>query len=384
MEDNIYYFNYFNGFTVTINGKFIDLRKECGKQLSNLLAFLLEKERSISKDELIDTLWTESDSPRNALKFAIYRLRNKLKEVDGLPDVEYVVTTASGYQFNPTLKFVKDCVIFEQKLTKAINDNDFATWESCFDDYTGDYLNGIEANWIDSIRRHYKDLMLKTCNRLASIYLSKKDPKKAIILCNKGLRINNLDERLIYTYLNALINDHQYNNALVYYQNVNEKYKRILGLPLHLKSQLKEAIEQAEKSEAITFDDDSFDVENFRFKAMSVDIKTFKSLCEYAIRNYIVTKDKKYLVTIKTKGDIEGLIIMDKLIPIIQNTIRCNDVICVDENNSILLLVSLNNKEEADIIYNRIIGKLDVYNDINSSELNYNVKNLIEEEVSAF
>ena len=94
MRKRKYQFKMFGGLSVTTDGKTILLSSQIGKQLTALLSYLIcNYKQSVSKEKIIDNFWPDSENPSNALKFAIHRLRKTLETVEGLPNVELIVTT---------------------------------------------------------------------------------------------------------------------------------------------------------------------------------------------------------------------------------------------------------------------------------------------------
>ena len=124
MRKRKYQFKMFGGLSVTTDGKTIPLSSQIGKQLTALLSYLIcNYKQSVSKEKIIDNFWPDSENPSNALKFAIHRLRKTLETVEGLPNVEMIVTTANGYQFNPTISVELDTEAFEKAVLEAKSDD---------------------------------------------------------------------------------------------------------------------------------------------------------------------------------------------------------------------------------------------------------------------
>ncbi len=76
-----YSFQLLGDFSVSKENTTIHLRGLLGNQLSSPFAyFSCNHTQSVSKEKIIDTFWQDSENPANALKFAIFRLRNTLKK----------------------------------------------------------------------------------------------------------------------------------------------------------------------------------------------------------------------------------------------------------------------------------------------------------------
>lgn len=143
MRKRKYQFRMFGGLYLTTDGKTIPISSLVGKQLIALLTYLIcNYKQSVSKEKIIDIFWPDSENPSNALKFAIHRLRKALGNVVGLPDVEMIVTTANGYQFNPAISVELDTEVFEKTVLEANSEENFELYRKAVDLYYGDFLEG--------------------------------------------------------------------------------------------------------------------------------------------------------------------------------------------------------------------------------------------------
>ena len=85
MDNIILKVRMFGCFVIECNNEKIIVNQYLGKQLMNLLEILLlQNQVEVNKEFLMDTLWSESENPNNAMKFTIFRLRNELKKIPGL------------------------------------------------------------------------------------------------------------------------------------------------------------------------------------------------------------------------------------------------------------------------------------------------------------
>lgn len=85
MERNRIYVKFFGTFSFCRGDITVDLTKVLGKQLINLLQLLLfQKEIVVTKNDIIDTLFPDSENPNSVVKFTIFRLRKDLKILEYL------------------------------------------------------------------------------------------------------------------------------------------------------------------------------------------------------------------------------------------------------------------------------------------------------------
>lgn len=93
-EKNSIHFEMLGSFSYGDNGMTLKTGK---KALSFLQYLIVNHDRSISSDELIDQFWTEnnSSSPSNALRNMLFKVRNLLEDM--FPDKKDLLQTFPGY-----------------------------------------------------------------------------------------------------------------------------------------------------------------------------------------------------------------------------------------------------------------------------------------------
>ncbi len=383
MRKRKYQFRLFGGLYLTVDGKTIALSSQLGKQLSAILAFLIcNYKQSVSKEKMIDNFWPDSDNPTNALKFAIHRLRNALKDIEGLPETELIVTTSNGYQFNPEINAELDTEIFEKNVLNAKSDTELSLYHDCIELYKGDFLEGIEEEWVITDRGYYRSILTQICHTLAVEYMKVDDLQAAIDVCEKGLDADEFEETLIYTYLEALVKDKRFNYAKKYYNEISKKYEKRVGIPLDSYNTSKsftqlinnQVMENADTkiSDAVFSMSDASSV-----GPMVVDQKIFDVLCVYEIRNVARYnyKAKDYVIQMvleTTKS--EQASIMTTFMNVLKMSFRKTDVVTKIDDQKIALLVKLANASDVEILYTRIQRRLSEQVSDHKYNLTYEMK----------
>ena len=154
--------NMFGTFSLSRGNVTVDLTKLLGKQLINLFQLLLlQKGVVISKNNIIDILYPDSENPNSVVKFSIFRLRKDLK-ASGIfnEDEEVILTVKGGYQINPKLEWVMDTEEFYYNWDKIkyiddISDKDLAYAQKVNHLYKGKLLL-VDPN--DLLRAFYMSL----------------------------------------------------------------------------------------------------------------------------------------------------------------------------------------------------------------------------------
>ena len=90
-------------------------------QMLRLLTYLLiNRDRSVSVEELSDVLWSEKETanPAGAIKNLMYRLRTSLK---ALGEDSYILTGRGAYSWNREIPVRVDFEEFERLCTEALH-----------------------------------------------------------------------------------------------------------------------------------------------------------------------------------------------------------------------------------------------------------------------
>lgn len=360
MDDIIYAFSLFGVFRVYTSNKEILLRERLGKQLTSLFAFLLvNHNHPIDKDKLINTFWPDSENPSNALKYAIHRLRGALKEIKEFEHVDIVTSANNTYQINPVLAISLDTDAFESAVGKGKKNKDLDAYKNAFDIYCGDFLQGVDGGWIESDRGYYKTIALDVCNTLSLEEIKTENYTLAIKYAEKGLSFDDLDERLIYAYLKALIKDKKYSKAMSYYKLACKNYYDKMGFKLESTNVgFQEIISNASDNEITSKKERSFDTSDIS-GPMIVDSQTLNSIVVYLIRNSERYDINAYVLTITFDSNIKNLNnITNQCLGIFEVLFRKNDVIAKISDNQFAILFGFQRQKDTKIIEERISSRL--------------------------
>lgn len=364
MNDVKYKCKLLGSFCIESNGTQIDLKEKLGNQLSSIFAFMLcNHHQLITKEKIIDTFWPDSENPGNALKYAIFRLRNSLAKIDGIEE-EWIVTGNKGYQIQPELSFSLDIEEFENEISIAKQNEDIESYKRAIDLYRGNLLEGIESEWIDVDRGYYKSIALQACNTLCAYYLDHQKTKDAISIAEKGLTLDDLDEQLIASYLKGLIQDKKYNQAMNYYQYANKRYNDKLGMSLDsiagdkfttiLSSQGKSTFDEKEKQ--------YIRQEKMMMSAsgpLEVDIHALNAICLFVMRNADRIKISGYVLKISIDESIRNFKeIMNDLLTIFKLSFRKSDVIAKVNDHEYAIFLNLRQESDTKIIEKRIQSRM--------------------------
>lgn len=379
----------FQTFELTYNDQTVDISKTMGKQLVNLLQVLVYNHgHEATTNTLTETLWPDSDDPKNVLKFSIFRLRKELKAMEPFKDIELIQTTKTGYRLNDELEIESDFRQFEEIWKSLEHVDDFQdqhmkTAKKLIELYKGHiYLTSNPSMWITNIcewyRSSFANCIVKMCNSL----MRQNRYEEMLKIDYNAILVEPFYEGLHYYYMKGLIETKDYHKALTYYDSVNEAFYKELGTGLSSRFKELYDIVLNEYENDFTHDLDSIQ------KEIEANQKTtggffctydmFKYLYEILIKTAKRDNKRYFLFMIEfhnkelsldrqmtaTKALKESMIA----------SLRSNDIFTRINNMQYIALVNCNEEDNVYIITQRI-GTL-FYKSFNSKKyrLDYRVK----------
>lgn len=139
-------------------------------RISQLLTYLLiSNEKAHSSLEIAQALWPDdSTNPAKNMRNLIYRLRQTFGLIS---DAELIVSTASGYQFNPKIHIIADYQQFDEFIRSASAAssiiNRVELLKSVIDLYNGKILSSAEGeHWLIQFATKYHIAYIGAVNEL--------------------------------------------------------------------------------------------------------------------------------------------------------------------------------------------------------------------------
>jgi DNA-binding SARP family transcriptional activator len=142
-------------------------------KISRLLTFmLLSNKKALSSLEIVQEIWPEEledkDEPGKKIKQLVYRLRQAFSIIS---DEQLILSTPSGYQFNPDLNITTDFQMFDElciaaaKATSTINK--VGLLEKAASLYQGKLLSAADGeHWLVHYANRYHLAFMSTVNEL--------------------------------------------------------------------------------------------------------------------------------------------------------------------------------------------------------------------------
>jgi len=149
------------------------------------------RRRQLTRDQLLEWLWPDLDpaAADRSLRIAVSQLRETL--APGRPrgsHSSYILTTDSGYAWNPQGDYWLDAAEFEAAATQFEADDQLAVGERVRALYRGEYLEEDRyADWAAAERERLREIYFAVLTRLAEAYARHGSYPQATALCRQVL-----------------------------------------------------------------------------------------------------------------------------------------------------------------------------------------------------
>jgi DNA-binding SARP family transcriptional activator len=163
---------------------------------------LVNRQRHVHKDELMDVFWQDSDvnSARNNLNVAIHSARHALRT--SANDFSHIVYDADGYSLNPDLRiwvdheqFTHCCHQAQDCERKGDSTSAIQHYVEAEQLYCGElFPESLYEEWTIERREQLQTLYLITLDRLSNLYFHLGDFAACAALCHKTLAIQPTSE----------------------------------------------------------------------------------------------------------------------------------------------------------------------------------------------
>lgn len=226
--------NLFGGFSLLKDNDEIKLRGVISLKAKQLLIFMLHKGRKVSKEEIIDAIWTESASKNidDLFHATLYNLRKGLKKIDSrfeyinYEDGQYLLEKNVFYCIHDLYSTMLTMLSNMEKLTQK----DFSLMAKILQYYNGEYLLGIDKEWAGKSKAYYEMLYEKVSLKVSEFYVKNSEEINAISLLYKLIELNSYTEDGYYLLIKALKISGQTHVAKRLYKEYEETLINELGI----------------------------------------------------------------------------------------------------------------------------------------------------------
>lgn len=203
------------------------------------------KGKALSSEQMYKYLnLEESVNPPEALKSLAFYLRNSLKSGLVSPsDEQYIISSQGRYIFNENSDYWLDAEEFEALCIKASTlawdseEKAIEIYKKALSLYRGNYLGDVpHSHWTIPLRNHYRELYLRAMLAANDLLRKAGRYEEAWELCEGGLRIVPLEEKLHTSSLEALIDAGKHGLALVQFDEATALFRENgLNIPTEMK-----------------------------------------------------------------------------------------------------------------------------------------------------
>ena len=367
-------------FSLKSSKGMIDSESAKSHQLLKLIVYILmNRERDISHQELIDILWQDkhTDNPAGALKNLVYRLRNLLKCVG---DEEYIIARRGFYRWNTLIQVDTDYEQFEQmsdgaKLVQEEEEKE-RMYSEALDIYKGNVQEDLASEgWMVPIATWYQSIYLSAARELIQIYSHQKKFNRIQEICIKALKVDELDEDFHYWLMRSLMEQYKVDLALKHYNETTRLFQKHLGIRTSelLSQAYKEMISlknvnttldgrniledllESEKREGVYFCEFVIFKEIFRVESRRA-LRDNRKTVEYIL---LFTMNSRDYYNETENGKLYNIRLgMERLEGVLRNHLRTGDVVSRFSDNQFVVMLSACKEEHAVRVGSRIIETL--------------------------
>lgn len=221
---------YFGGFHVYLGEDRHEMAWRT-KKTAELFAFLLQRKgHAVKREELLRILWPE-EYPNNAIAMLHNMFYNIRKELTPFGQNDRIVYAGKEYMMDVSgvstdiAQIQRLCTAVEEKDTDVLKDN-----ASCFYQYWGAFMEGIENNWCSMKKYYYEKCFLDGCELLGSILIREKNFAEAVKVFQAGLDADSYSERLAIHLIQCYGELGERKEGKKLYEKICRIYKEELGV----------------------------------------------------------------------------------------------------------------------------------------------------------
>ncbi len=357
-------------FAVEVDGRVHeDLAAKSRKGISLIQYLIMERGKTVSSQRLIREMWAgrHSESPENALKTMVSRVRAMLREVDpALPAC--LVSGKGGYSWENAPGVTVDALEI-MEIYDGLREDGTAERRAELTDrlltlyagdlyQTGDLNNGLSmVNWM---HREYLDAVLAYVEQLKRA----EEYNRICEVCRAAIRVDDLDEQLHIELMQAMVNLNRASEAMAEYRKVVKVSRDVLDAEPSEELQACYA-QLAEAGSAVRFNLDVIrnelaEQESDRRGPFFCDYRAFKEIYNIQMRNLERLGSTMFLGVIMLGEPGDGMSSVSResgmagLQEILRNNLRKGDIVTRFSDSIYAMLLPTVNYETGSMVVERI------------------------------
>lgn len=384
-EDKTIKITLFGKLTISYRNESVELSQSMGKQLVTLFEMLVYyRHHALSKETIIDTLWADNENPSNVMKFSVFRLRNYLKSIPFLADVNLISTGKNGYLLNPEYEYIIDTECLDETSndlkSETLNETSIQKALTLLDVYQGNiYLSDLN-HWSIQASSYYCSIYQEYVRKVCNFYQQMEEHEIVLPIAYKASKLFPDHEDAHYFYLKSIMALGEFAKALHYYNNFAKMMVNDYALPIS---------ERMRKlyHNIMLNNETSISIDELQQQLLYAQPLEHAFFCEYDVFEYLYHealrrgqrhKAKHFIMVfgLYSCGPNEEFKIMNKLKRTIGVTLRSVDVFTRINKLQFCVLANCNDEESAHIAAQRVLTSF--YKRVSSSEarIEYFIKNI--------
>ena len=357
-------------FSVEVDGVIHEhLTAKSRKGVSLLQYLIMERGRTVPSQRIIREMWSgkHSESPENALKTMVSRVRTMLRELS--PKLALcLVSGKGGYSWNTQPGVTVDAIelmeLYDTLKGEVTKDQRAILTERMLEIYrgdlfqTGDLNNGVAlVNWM---HREYLEAVLAYIEQLKR----EEEYNRICEVCRAAIQVDDLDEQLHIELMQAMVNLNRAADAMAEYRKVVKVSREVLDA--EPSEELQACYTQlAEAGSAIRFNLDVIrnelaEQEGDRRGPFFCDYRAFKEIYNIQMRNLERLGSTMFLGVIMLGEPGDGMSSVSResgmagLQEILRNNLRKGDIVTRFSESIYAMLLPTVNYETGSMVIERI------------------------------
>lgn len=344
------------------------------RRLWLLIAYLIvNRDRGVSPQELIDLLWPEvtSSNPASTLQNNVSRARALFAEANFDHARDLIKHTDGLYYWAPNKTTNLDMEVFEnhaRRIGDFLPADDSAAIDLALETcqlYEGDFLSAaVEVPWCANLAVYYRTLYKRLCKTTITALIEAGRLKEAQSLC---LQVTNLEpaaEEFSVLLMKVYIMDNNPTAALDHYQTVASYLAETYDI--HPSGELdtqREIAMQELYGRSMTEES----IRNFLFDttddegAFACNNSVFREIALLRMREMERSGEESHLIAISIDNQIpkadRRIINAKRVSQILSATLRSSDPFTKVGSNQFLVLLPGASEENAKMVFERIVGR---------------------------
>ena len=385
-------------FDISINGKSLIKKGTRTYKINKLLQYFIAfRNRKILPETIIENLFPEDEysDPKNTLSTQIFRLRKAIKNIIPEGEEQDKYLTISSTNGNYILEVGENVEIDVDEFENLIKKGDkelsqnreeaLEIFNKALEIYEGMFLaeNAYEV-WLTPVRNYYNRLYIKIIFQTIEILKDRENYDEITRTCEKALNYEPYDEDIHICFMEAMLKQGHFTNALNHYEYVLNLLKEEMGIISSPKldkfyKKIKSTISEKRKMTIIDFLN-KIDLEEAK-GSMQCDFSDFKVIVDNQRRKGERNFEDDY-VSIITLEQTEDTLVnswVEEMTQILKNSLRKGDVFTFWNDKQILILLHEVKQQALIIIEKRIRDKIRTRPKIAKLKINIDFKPLLEE-----